>query len=207
MKKLHFIGIIALCMISFQAKGQSSVGVKTDVNLSDFWVNQSTHLKSNMKVGGSAGFFYKYALALHNRAIQTDILFRFLSSEFKNQSTGETADYRYFGIELPVYFMMQAEIDDQTLYLGIGPFASFGLSSYYQSPFRRIELYEEDPVSGKATMRRWDYGVGFIIGYEMKCRLQFNFNYQMGFRNMVGDGFENIDMISQLVSLGVGYRF
>jgi len=159
-----------------------------------------------MKVGGSAGFFYKYAHT-ENRAIQTDIMFRYLTSEFKNQSTGETADYRYFGIELPVYLMLQAEIDNQTLYLGMGPFTSFGISSYYKSTFRSIELYEEDPISGKATMNRWDYGVGFIIGYELKCRLQFNFNYHLGFRNMVGGGFEDMDMISQLVGLGVGYRF
>ena len=117
-------------MLSFHTKGQSSAGVKADVNLSNFWVNTSTHLKSSMKAGGSAGFFFKYAHT-ENRAIETDLMFRYCTSEFKNRDTGETADYRYFGIELPVYFMLQAEIDNQTLYLGLGPFVSFGFFSYY----------------------------------------------------------------------------
>ena len=104
--------MMTFCMLTFHIKGQSSSGVKADANLSNFWINQSTHLKSSMKAGGSAGFFYKYTL--HNRAIETDIMFRYLTSEFKNRDTGETADYRYFGIELPVYFMLQAEIDNQT---------------------------------------------------------------------------------------------
>ena len=205
MKTSHFIVILTFCMFTFHTKGQSSAGVKADVNLSNFWINQSTHLKNSMKTGGSAGFFYKFTL--HNRALETDLMFRYLSSEFKNRATGETADYRYFGIELPVYLMLQAEIDSQILYVGMGPFASFGFSSYYQSALRRIELYREDPISGKATMQRWDYGVGFIFGYELKCRLQFNFNYHLGFRNMMGGGFENVNMVSQLNSLGVGYRF
>jgi len=37
--------------------------------------------------------------------------------------------------------------------------------------------------------------------------MQFNFYYQLGFRNMLGDVFENVDMISQMFSLGVGCRF
>ena len=193
-------------MLSLHTKGQSSVGVKTDVNLSNFWVNQSTHLKSSMNVGSSAGFFYNYKWH-GNRAAQADMMFRYRTSKLKNQDTDETADYRYFGIELPVYFMLHGEIDNQTIYLGMGPFASFGLFSRYQSAYRNVDVYKEDTIGDKEMMRRCDYGVGFIIGFELKCRLQINFNYQMGFRNLVSDGFAKVNMVSQLNSFGVGYRF
>jgi hypothetical protein len=197
---------ILLCMITPHTKAQSAAGVKTDVNLSSFWINQSTNLKSSMKAGGSAGFFYKYAYR-ENAAIQADMMFRYRSSVIKHQTTGETADYRYFGIELPVYALHQAEIDNQTVYFGVGAFASFGLQSRYKSNTQSIDLYKKDQSGDKSILHRWDFGIGFIIGYEMKCRLQINFNYQMGFRNLVDDGFENVNMISALGSLGVGYRF
>ena len=45
------------CMIAFSAKDQSSAGVKADVNLSGLVISQTVNLKSNMKAGGSAGFF------------------------------------------------------------------------------------------------------------------------------------------------------
>jgi len=202
----HFIVILTFCMFSFHTKGQSSAGVKADVNLSNFWITQSTHVKSSMKAGGSAGFFYKYKWR-ENKAVQTDMMFRFRRSEFYNQNTGEMADYRYFGIEIPVYSMLQAEIDNQILYLGIGPFASFGLFSRYESAQRCIDLYQKDPISDKELMYRWDCGVGLFIGYELRCRLQFNFNYHLGVRNVFSNGFENVTMISQLNCLGVGYRF
>ena len=206
MKKTHFICIIAFCVLPFYAKGQSSVGVKADINLSNMWITKSTNIKTNMKAGGSAGFFYKYKWR-EFRAVQADMFFRYRTSEVINQVTGETADYSYFGIEIPVYSLLQAEIDNRIFYVGLGPFASVGLYSRSHSNDRSINLYQKDPTYNKTPIHRWNFGAAFIIGYELKCRLQFNFNYQLGFRNMSGDVFENVDMISQAVCLGAGYRF
>jgi len=199
--------MILFCMFSFlPAKAQSSAGVKADVNLSGLLTNQSEYLKNSMKAGGSAGFFYKNKWC-ENRAVEADLMFRYHTSELKNLSTNETADYRYFGIELPVYFMMQADIDDRKLYLGMGPFASFGLFSLYETETRRINLYKKDIASGRTSVRRWDFGAGIIIGYETKCNLQININYQLGLRNLLDTSLEKVEMFTQLVSFGIGYRF
>ena len=207
MKKTGFIVVLFFCLIAFHVNGQLSTGVKTDVNLSDFFgLTQTSDIKIRKKAGGSAGLFCKYQW-LENRVVEMDMMFRYRTSELKNKSTGETADYSYFGIELPLYSLVQVEIDNQTVFVGLGPFVSFGLQSHYRYGNCNINLYRKDPVNSKSPVRRWDFGVGFLIGYELKCRLQFNFNYQLGLRNIAGDVFENTGMISQLVSLGTGYRF
>jgi len=159
-----------------------------------------------MKVGSSAGFFYKYAF-LENRAVEADMMFHFRTSKMKNKTTGETSDYRYYGIELPLYALIQADIDNRKLYFGLGPLVSFGLFSHNETETRRINLYKKDIVSGRTAVRRWDFGVGIIIGYETKCNLQININYQLGFRNLLDTNLEKVEMFTQLVSLGVGYRF
>jgi hypothetical protein len=206
MKNELIITIVLFCMIVFPAKAQSSAGVKADVNISGLMISQSVNLKSSMKAGGSAGFFYKYTFR-EIRAVEADLMFHYRTSKMTNQTTGETADYRYFGIELPLYSLLQADIDNRKLYFGLGPLVSFGLFSHNETDTRRINLYKKDTASGRAAVRRWDFGIGFIIGYEMECNLQINFNFQMGLRNMLDDSFENVTMISGLVSLGVGYRF
>ena len=155
---------------------------------------------------GSAGFFYKYAF-LENRAVEADLMFHYRTSKMKNKTTGETADYRYFGIVLPLYSMLQADIDNRKLYFGLGPLVSFGLFSHNETETRRINLYKKDIDSGRTAVRRWDFGAGIIIGYETKCNLQLNFNYQLGFRNMFDESFQNVELFSQLISWGVGYRF
>jgi hypothetical protein len=202
MKKLHFFVLLTFCMIVFHAKGQSSVGVKADMNISGLLTSPAANLKSSMKAGGSAGFFYKYT-RFENRAIQADMALNYHTSEIFNRDTGETADYRYLGIEIPLYLIIQADMEEGLFYLGVGPYLSFGLYSHFKSDIRSINLYDKE----KSNIHRLDFGPGLIIGYEMKCNLQFNFNYQLGLRNMVGDGFENVDLISQLVGLVVGYRF
>jgi len=206
MEKRLIVTFALFCMIAFSAKGQSSAGVKADVNLSGLLISQSVNLKSSMKVGSSAGFFYKYAF-LENRAVEADMMLHFRTSKMKNKTTGETGVYHYFGIELPLYVLIQADFDDRTLYIGMGPLVSFGLFSHNETETRRINLYKKDPTGDRPTIRRWNFGAGIIIGYETKCNLQFNFNYQLGFRNMFDESFQNVELFSQLISLGVGYRF
>ena len=112
--------MILFCVLSFPAKAQSSAGIKADVNLSGLLISQSVNLKNSMKAGGSAGFFYKYEF-LENRAVEADIMFHFRTSKMTNKTTGETSDYLYFGIELPLYALIQADIDNRKLYFGLGP--------------------------------------------------------------------------------------
>jgi len=193
-------------MLSLPAKAQSSAGIKADANRSTFWASQSANLNSKHGTGGAAGFFYNYTYR-ENAAIQADVMFRYRSSKMEYQTTGETTDFSYFGIDLPVYLLRQAVIDDQKLYFGVGPFASYGFRSRFKSDAHEIDPYKTDPAAGDAMLRRLDLGFALIIGYETRYRLQFNFNYQLGLRNILQDGFENASMISQLISLGAGYRF
>jgi hypothetical protein len=197
---------ISLCLSAFFAKAQSSAGVKADAGLTGLMISQSANLKSSMRAGGSAGFFYKYAYR-DNLAVEADMMFRYRSSGIQNLTTNETADYRYITVELPVYFIHQGEIDRQSFYFGGGAFASYGLFSHYKSDVRRINPYKKDKTGSKPMMNRWDYGAAFIIGFETKCNLQINFNYQIGFNNLFDKSFEDIAMDAVLVGLGVGYRF
>ena len=206
MRKFPYIVFIAFCMIALHAKGQSSVGIKTDMNLSDFLVNDTSHLKSSMRASVSAGFFYKYTWD-DNAGLQADMLFRYRTSEIKNLTTGETGDYRYCGIELPVYHILQIDVKQNLLYIGMGSFASFGLFSRYETGTRSTDLYKKDPTSGKTMLYHWNFGTDFILGYELECKLQFNFNFQLGLRNLFDKSFGNVWMNSLLISLGAGYRF
>ena len=205
MKQL-LITFALLCLLAPRANAQSSVGVKADANLSRFFINEAAHLSSSKKAGGSAGYFYQYKWR-ESKAVQADMMLRYRTSKIENHNIGETADYSYWGVELPVYSLLQAEIDEQKLFMGIGPFASFGMYSRFVSDSQNLNPYHQNQSGNKSIMHRWDFGMGFIVGYELKNHLQFNFNFQMGFRNLVDEGFEGVDMISQLVGLGVGYSF
>ena len=201
-----FLCITALCANGQSFAERSSAGIKADVNASFFIINENTNVKSSVKAGGSTGFFYKCAL-WEIAVIEADILFSYHATGIKNLTTGETANYNFLVIDLPLYFMRQVEIENRLLYFGIGPFVSFGMFGNYKSDTRSVNPYKKHQANGRASINRWDWGVSFIIGYELECKLQFNLNHQLGFRNLFDESFEKIDMVSHLFSLGVGYRF
>lgn len=195
-----------LCFFSSKTQAQSVVGVKAGVNVSNFWINQSSRLESSMKAGALLGYFYKYRIR-EGVAIEADMMFHYLASEIKDLNTGHKADYRYVGMEMPVYGIIQVELENSTVYLGFGPFASVGYLSRYEAGNRNIDPYKKNKISDKAMMRRWDFGVGFMVGYELGFGLQFSVNYQLGFRNMLSDGSDKTTMNLQMFGAGVGYRF
>ena len=87
-----------------------------------------------------------------------------------------------------------------------GLFTSFGIISRFKSEKLRLDPYKKSTTNNKAILYRWNYGVGLILGYELASGLQFNLNYQLGFRNVIDDS-DRGSMITRLMELGIGYRF
>ena len=207
MKKLTLCVImIVLCSLTQKIKAQSVVGMKAGVNLSDFWISESAQFGSTMKAGLSIGNFLRCQFR-DNVGLEADMMFRYQTSKMKDLATGETSDYHFLGFEVPVYGMIQADIEQNMLYLGFGPFASAGLFSRLESGGRKTDPYKKNETDSDAMMHRWNFGVGFIVGYELGLGLQFNINYQLGFRNVLDTNSGNASMIPQLMELGIGYRF
>jgi opacity protein-like surface antigen len=62
-------------------------------------------------------------------------------------------------------------------------------------------------VDGDKEMKRWDFGFGALLGYELSNKLQINAAYQVGVINQLDRLKDDAKVRSQAVSLGVGYRF
>ena len=207
MKKLILCGImIVLCSFIPKIKAQPAVGMKAGVNLSNFWLSESAQLENSMKPGFSSGFFFRFRLR-DNVCLETDMMFRCQNSEMKDLTTGKTSDCRFLDFEIPVYCMIQADIEQNMMYLGFGPFASVGLISRFESGGSRTDPYKKKGPNGKAMMHRRNFGVGFIAGYELGLGLQFNINYQLGLINVLDADSDKATMIPQLMEFGIGYRF
>ena len=56
-------------------------------------------------------------------------------------------------------------------------------------------------------MKRWDFGFGALLGYEFDNKIQINATYQVGVINQLDRLKDDSKLRSQVVSLGLGYRF
>ncbi len=196
MKKLLF-GIILFSSVSvFQANAQIiSGGIKAEANGSGFFISDIPGTKSNLGTGGTFGAFAKLDLAKHF-ALQAELLFNY--QESKLTIAGSKNDFRYLGLEIPVYAMGQwYTASGNRFYVGIGPYAGYGLQAKFTDA--GTDLYGND------TLQPWDFGGKAIAGFEFANGIQINAGYRVGLYNSSKQGAGK--MLPQVMSLGIGYRF
>ena len=173
-----------------------SFGLKANALMSNFFLKDMAGVQSNMGVGFSTGAFMK--IESDYFALQYELLLHYKASELENQAK---ADYKQWGLELPLYLMGQIFTGPGKIFIGAGPYVGYGLDAK-QSP-GDIDLYQKD----KAIMHRWDFGLGAILGYEFGNGISLNLNYQAGLINRLSAEKDNMSMKNQTLSVGVGYKF
>ncbi|MCC8145496.1 MAG: porin family protein [Bacteroidales bacterium] len=204
MKKIVLTLAVILGLGLSQVNAQTTItgGIKAQLNMSNFIMSDISHGKSTMGFGPSLGGFM--TVQFHeNFALQPELLFHFKSSE--NKIDGFKTDYEYWGAEIPIYLVGQMQLGMGKGYVGLGPYVGFGFDAKWTDGNEK-NLYKE--YNGKkAFMKRWDFGVGAMVGYEFDNGVSINANYQIGLIDVLDRDKKNATMRNQTVSLGVGYRF
>ena len=177
-----------------------SFGLKSNANMSNFFIKELDGIQSNMGVGFSTGAFMK--IESDYFAIQYELLLHYKTSELENQAK---ADYKQWALELPMYLMGQIFTGSGKIFIGAGPYVGFGLDAK-QSP-GKIDLYQKDQNAEKAIMHRWDFGLGAMVGYEFKNGISFSAAYQAGLINRLSAEKDVMSMKNQTLSAGLGYKF
>jgi hypothetical protein len=197
MKKFFLSAAIILGLGFAQVNAQNvSFGVRADANLSNFILSDLPDRESNMGFGATLGGFTKIDLG-QNFAIQPELLFHFKSSTSKTGNVEN--DFRYWGMEIPVFALGQWNTVNGRFYAGLGPYMALGFSAKYNN--NDFDLYDED------RLRRFDFGFGATIGYEFRNGFQINAGYRIGVLDLMDKGRDDSSMHSQTLSFGVGFRF
>ncbi len=97
------------------SNAQVSYGIKAENNISILLYDNIPNYKNDLGDGIGIGGFLKIDLAKHF-AIQPELLFQFLSSTMEN-------DFKYWGMELPVYAVGQLQlVNGNMMYIGIAQY-------------------------------------------------------------------------------------
>ena len=182
------------------ANMNASFGLKANANMSDFIIRDMDDYRSNMGIGASTGMFLK--LESRHFALQYELLLHYKTSEREGQSK---TNFKHWGPELSVYFMGQINTGSGKFFVGAGPYAGLGLYAT-QNP-GNIDLYKKDKTIDKSVMRRPDFGLGVILGYEFGNGISVGGGYQAGLINRLSAEKDAMSMRNRTVSLGIGYRF
>jgi len=206
MKKnvVTFVFAVVASIFSTQLSAQDkpvSFGIKAGPNLSNYRLGGDMKgLKSKMNIGGSLGGFVKYDLST-NFALQSGIDVYYKISSIEPKAGQSSAKFKSFGVEIPLYGIIQGAVGSGKAFIGAGPYIGYGIIAKSAG----VNLFKKNSEIGAAALNRLDYGIGGIIGYDFDKNLQINASYQFGLADLhkANGG----SMKSQGVAIGIAYKF
>jgi hypothetical protein len=108
-------------------------------------------------------------------------------------------------IELPINFLYSYK----QLVIGAGPNFCYGISGILKSNGMKRDAYDASE-SHERTLKRFEFGGNFVIGYAFKKGVFITANFSPGFTNIYkGDGSAPINVKAKTRSFGIslGYSF
>ncbi len=178
-----------------------SFGLKAGASLSNYRLGGDMKgLKSKMNIGGSVGGFVKYDLD-PNFALQAGLDVYYRSSKLESKSDKSSDKLKSFGLEIPIYGIVQGTVGSGRAFIGAGPYVGYGISSKLDG----VNLFKKSGQDNRPAMNRFDYGIGGIIGYDFQKNWQINASYQFGLADL--NKAKGSSMKSNGASIGVAYKF
>jgi hypothetical protein len=136
-------------------------------------------------------------------AVQPTLLFSIRGGKVRDIDS--TINASLMNIELPISFLYLYK----QLLFGAGPNFCYGLSGKLKSNGMKRDAYDASE-SHERTLKRFEFGGNFMIGYTFKKGVFITANFLPGFTNIYkGDDSATIDVKARTRSFGisVGYSF
>ncbi|MFD2556102.1 outer membrane beta-barrel protein [Sphingobacterium tabacisoli] len=194
-----FIGLLGGSIATMAQETGLSGGIKAGPNATFFMLGtDSPYTKGVSKIGFSAGAFLKYDFVSWF-AVQGDFILQSRNAELQKGNSGEELKYKSYTAELPLYGVFQTQVGTGKMFVGIGPYIGYGISSKIGGS----DMYKKDGVDGLETTRL-NYGAAATLGYDLGG-FQINASYTSQYG--IGVISNRSTMRHQTVGVGVGYSF
>jgi hypothetical protein len=228
MKKSIIFGLIICSTIL--SYGQLSVGISTGTNLSRMSVSlrDLSTFKINPTFGYNANLMVDYkinpslslstGLSISRKGFNQHIKYFYMPG--LDTTADMTSKLTY--LELPIYLKFNTTINQISVFYGFGPYVAYGLYGKVTTEITgrmtenlvdkvkwdKSRDYHSDLLNtyGYSNLKRFDFGVGTLIGLKYK-NVIISASYQYGLKNLMWEFFQDEKMSNSSLSLSVGYFF
>ncbi len=221
MKKIYTLLILAFLSMHIFAQDQSNFkfGLKAGVNLNGAKIKftyEGADIVSKTIISFQFAGYADYAispsisiqsgLALNGKGGKIEYVSTFSGLTLKGDST---INIMYLEIPLNIVYKIN------NIYVGAGPYFAYALSGKTKYSREIPGLYNEDGT-GKVEfgdddyltqLKRSDYGINFLLGYQLESGLNLTAGYALGLRNLVPNPPEDYRVKNSTISLSIGYSF
>ncbi len=203
MKKVTFLLVAFLGSLALHA--QTKFGIKAGGN-SASWTVKLNGVKDDeykSRMGFHFGAVIDHAIS-ENFSIQPHVLFVNRGSGIKHDDHTDNAVVN--AIDVPINFLYKAPAGAGKFFMGGGPNLGFNLNAKIKSDEEADEKL--DIGNGEGELKRFDFGVNLLAGYELNNGLFFSANFTPGIANLENP-VSGIDLTarSNFFGFSIGYFF
>jgi len=169
-----------------------------NLNYLDYYDKSTTIEGTNTSF--HAGIFYQKSINKYF-ALQPALLFSIRGGRIRNIDSTINASLMY--IEFPVNILYR----HKQLMLGGGPDFCYGINGKLKTNGKGRNAYDKNE-SFERTLKRFEFGGNFMIGYTFKKRIFISTNFSPGFTNIYkGDGSApgNVRAKTRVFGISLGY--
>ncbi|MCJ0742603.1 porin family protein [Pedobacter montanisoli] len=216
MKKIFLLLALATGLnVAANAQDKSvSFGVKAGVafpnmTISTMGISASADAKTTFYVGAVADFKVSNIFS-----VQPGLTFMSKGTKSSNQTFGdenmkievESSSVNVSYLELPVNAIGNFELGTGKFFIGAGPYVAYALNGNTKDGGVKEDIKFG---SGPDDMKRMDFGLNFLTGYQLNNGLNIHAGYGLGLSNLgneSGSGFD-AKIKNKVFSVGLGFMF
>lgn len=210
MKKV-LLGCIASLFVAFGAQAQSGtgIGVKAGLNLPSYSYGSSNDLSDSKSTTNFFVTAFLDAPVASNLYVQPGVSLQGKGATLLSTESlgGVEVTQNTMWLEVPVNLVGKFDLGMGKVAVGAGPYLGVGLSGKNKiSGESSGNSIEKDFKFGSDEMlKRTDFGVNFLVAYELYNGFTINGGYGLGLTNLAGDKALTNDLKNRVWSIGVGF--
>ncbi len=218
MKKIF--SVLFLTVVSLISFSQARFGIKGGLNLANETISAEGNGYNGSVNGNTIPSFHIGGFAAipiaENIDFRPELLLSGKGSNFTTTDTDPldpsfgnptTAKFRPYYLDIPLNFVYKVPLKTGgTFFIGAGPQFGIGL-------FGKINLEDSSAdFFSKGIAKRFDFGINFIAGVDLKSGMTLSVNYDAGLANIADNseaqpGDPTAKLTNSLFSFSVGYLF
>ena len=140
-------------------------------------------------------------------ALQTGMSFQLLGATLTHSEYGDTKVKQHsFWLQLPVNIMAKLPLQDSShFFLSAGPYTSLGIMGANSFADTYTGNRKDFSFGAHGTQKRLDYGLNFILGYQLRKGYNIALGYMMGVADLATQS--SYKQRNRAWFISVGYSF
>jgi hypothetical protein len=205
-KTLLFVVILTASLSSVFAQ-KARIGFSAGISLSNMDIkvdNEST--SGTSKVGLQAGIVLDAPIGSHF-AFQPELNFVQKGTKDHDATSNIDSKLNVNYLELPLHIVYKTNQSPNHFFVGAGPTLAYAISGKASITSNGGTSSSDLKFGSSDTddMKPFDFGVGFVAGFEVKSGIRFSANYTLGLSNLAPGSNNNGTLKNRAFGFTLGY--